>query len=782
MRKLALLLLLLFAAWTVAFVRVQPRASASIFRTGERVTVRTRPVYIKPFRFETRCRVATLGELLRYEIDTVGVTASADEFPVRVRFAYKPPSSVPSQWPAGDWCAALDRMVAERIDRWARTETIGTLTDRRGAGERASSHLARTLAIGLSGVSVQISLPPHFERLRVVEEVAARTAKRPPVIFIGLDGADWELLDRYMASGTMPALKAIVATGARGVLETEHPPLSPLLWTTMMTGVGPLDHAILDFTRFNPHNQQREPITSDERRTPAVWNMLTYGGKRVAHFGLWATYAAEEVHGVNVSDRLSNFLYVDTSKPEGIVYPPSRQTWAEKSVEAAEQTVTIERLREYLPGLTEADFDASKKVDNPYGEPVAALRRILVETEIYRRLSSDYLKGNRGLPDLTIVYLQGTDTIGHVFAPYAPPRQPQVSAAEYERFQDVPRRYFREIDAILSEYVTIADRAGAVLMIASDHGFRWHEGRPTAISSTATATAAKWHRTDGIYLLRGPGVAPAPTRVLRGGIRQVCATLLALAGMPAAANIAPPLAPITASSSVVDYRRHFTPAVAPPRAADTTAAQEEIAKLRALGYIGSTESTRSASASADTRTAGAYNNAGLILRQAGRVDEALAAFDRAMKLDPGYASTLWNASETLFGANRDLDRADQLLAGAVRNGLAEGPRHVIERAIVYSRTNRAARSLALLDAAVSGLPRDADLRLFRGRYRMDRNDCRAALEDFSAATQARPNDALAWASAGLAQMCVGDANAARMSFQRSLAIDPNQPQLRQFSR
>ena len=41
-------------------------------------------------------------------------------------------------------------------------------------------------------------------------------------------------------------------------------------------------------------------------------------------------------------------------------------------------------------------------------------------------------------------------------------------------------------------------------MLASDHGFSWIDDRPTQVSSNAQATAAKWHRKDGIYLLWGP--------------------------------------------------------------------------------------------------------------------------------------------------------------------------------------------------------------------------------------------------------------------------------------
>src|SRR6266576_1511639 len=128
-------------------------------------------------------------------------------------------------------------------------------------------------------------------------------AEQKQIIFIGLDGADWQLLDRYMADGTMPNLARIVAAGEKRVLLTQHPPLSPLVWTTMMTGVSPLEHRILDFTRFNPMTGEKEPITSDERRVPAIWNMVTAKGQRVDVFGMWATFPQEKVNGTIVSDR-----------------------------------------------------------------------------------------------------------------------------------------------------------------------------------------------------------------------------------------------------------------------------------------------------------------------------------------------------------------------------------------------------------------------------------------------------------------------------------------------
>src|SRR5438270_13321448 len=124
----------------------------------------------------------------------------------------------------------------------------------------------------------------------------------PRVLLLGLDGADWHLLDQYCADGTMPNLAALVRSGDKRVLLTQHPPLSPLVWTTMMTGVSPLQHRILDFTRFDPVTRRREPITSDERAVPAIWNMATLRGKKAGVFGMWATDPPET--GVIVSQSM----------------------------------------------------------------------------------------------------------------------------------------------------------------------------------------------------------------------------------------------------------------------------------------------------------------------------------------------------------------------------------------------------------------------------------------------------------------------------------------------
>jgi tetratricopeptide (TPR) repeat protein len=610
----------------------------------------------------------------------------------------------------------------------------------------------------------------------IVPEIARAAPEGRPVLFVGLDGADWQLLDTYMQEGRMPNLAALAREGRTGVLTTIQPPLSPLVWTTEMTGVSPLEHGILDFTRFHPKTGEREPIPRDERRVPAVWNMASAAGRSVAVFGMWATWPAEPVRGLLVADRFSSFTASGPpgSPPAGSVYPQDREAWARQILERTEREVDLAALRTYLPDLTEAEFQEAAAQPDPYAHPVSALRRILVETRVWNALARTGIAERR--PALSIVYFQGTDTLGHVFAPYAPPRRPEVTEADFARFHRVPELYFAEIDRLLGAYRDLADWTGAVLMLASDHGFRWREARPEKLSSAAAATAGRWHRDEGIYLLWGPGIAPGPRE--RGRVDQVCATLLALLGLPRGAGLAGPPLPGTppGSEETVDYRALLPPAPSAPPA-ETAPSGDEIAKLRALGYVGGGEPMRSPAGAGSTRTPASYNNEGLLLRQAGRAREAVTAFERALALDRRSASALWNLSDLLHTEKREPERSDSLLLQAAEAGLPEAAERAGSRALELARSGQAERALRLLDGAVAALPGDPGLRLLRGRSHLDGRDCSAARADFAEASRLAPENAVVWASLGLSELCLGDAAAARRALERSLEIDPAQPQV-----
>ncbi len=582
--------------------------------------------------------------------------------------------------------------------------------------------------------------PPGMNRLffLLIFLIGCRepVAERRPILFIGLDGADWQKLEPLMTSGAMPNLAALAREGRTGVLTTIQPPLSPLVWTTMMTGVSPLEHGILDFTRISRAGAE-EPITREERRVPAVWNLAGLQGKSVAVFGMWATWPAEPVKGLMVADRFFSFTSRESQPPPGIVHPVEREAWARDTLRRIERETGYEAMKFYFPNLELSDL---KERSDPYAHPVSALQRILIETRAYDALARSWLEEQT--PDLTILYFQGTDTIGHVFAPLSDRR--------------VPDLYFAEVDRLLGEYRKWAEEHEAVLMLASDHGFLWDK---PAQPMTA-ASAGLWHRNEGMYLLWGPGIEKGERQT--GRVDQVCSTLLALLGLPPGKRIAAPPLPGAPElhGEPVDYQ--WSPAPVPR--IETASGEEEVAKLRALGYLGSS----SKAPKGETRTAASYNNQGLLLRQEGRTDQAMRSFERAIEIAPASASALWNLSDLLSAT--DPERSDDLLVRALKAGLHDGAQRVLERARARP---------GLLDRAIAVRAAEAKLRLARGQARFERQECAAALADFEEAARLSPADPLPHNGAGIARLCLGDPEGAARSFRRSLEIDPAQAEIRQ---
>ena len=78
-----------------------------------------------------------------------------------------------------------------------------------------------------------------------------RNASVKKVIFLGLDGLDPKLTERFMAEGKLPNLARLKEQGSYSRLRTTFPALSPVAWSTFATGVNPAKHNIFDFLNRN---------------------------------------------------------------------------------------------------------------------------------------------------------------------------------------------------------------------------------------------------------------------------------------------------------------------------------------------------------------------------------------------------------------------------------------------------------------------------------------------------------------------------------------------------
>jgi predicted AlkP superfamily phosphohydrolase/phosphomutase len=125
-----------------------------------------------------------------------------------------------------------------------------------------------TLVVSILASLLSIFLWPFRMLLRIARRRrgfgAARIRK---LIFLGLDGLDPELTERFMAEGKLPNLARLREQGSYRRLRTTFPALSPVAWSTFATGVNPSKHNIFDF--LNRDLRSYVPELSSSRVQPS---------------------------------------------------------------------------------------------------------------------------------------------------------------------------------------------------------------------------------------------------------------------------------------------------------------------------------------------------------------------------------------------------------------------------------------------------------------------------------------------------------------------------------
>jgi len=109
-----------------------------------------------------------------------------------------------------------------------------------------SSFLALFLAFFYSLLAV-VTWPFRFLYRLLRRRKAYRKARVKRVVIVGLDGMDPELAAKFMQEGKLPNLAKLRERGTFRPLATTCPPISPVAWSSFLTGVNPGKHNIYDF-------------------------------------------------------------------------------------------------------------------------------------------------------------------------------------------------------------------------------------------------------------------------------------------------------------------------------------------------------------------------------------------------------------------------------------------------------------------------------------------------------------------------------------------------------
>ncbi|RPJ52876.1 MAG: nucleotide pyrophosphatase, partial [Acidobacteria bacterium] len=142
------------------------------------------------------------------------------------------------------------------------------------------------------------------------------------VVIVGLDGMDPLLAEKYMAEGKLPNFRRLKEQGGFAPLATSYPAISPVAWSSFMTGVDASHHNIFDFVTRDPGTYlpmlSSAQVTAPRRtfslgswvfplgktriigyrRSRTFWNVLGASGIFSTVIRVPITFPVEEFNGV----------------------------------------------------------------------------------------------------------------------------------------------------------------------------------------------------------------------------------------------------------------------------------------------------------------------------------------------------------------------------------------------------------------------------------------------------------------------------------------------------
>lgn len=263
-----------------------------------------------------------------------------------------------------------------------------------------------------------------------------------PLLVIGLDGATFDLIRPWAAAGRLPVLARLMETGAWAPLRSTVPAATFPAWTSLVTGVNPGRHGVLDFTERVAGTYRVRFVNGSWRRVPALWNRLSAAGRRVAVLTVPATYPPEPIDGVMVSGFDSPLA---TAIDGSFVHP--RTLYPE-----------IQRLVGRLPF---ADF---QEVTTGPGWHADALARLLDGIERRTTLATALLARERW--DAFMVVFGESDTVAHHFWRFHDRASPRYARSP---FAGAIARIYETLDAAVGRLLAAAPRDAAIALV-SDHG------------------------------------------------------------------------------------------------------------------------------------------------------------------------------------------------------------------------------------------------------------------------------------------------------------------------
>jgi hypothetical protein len=254
------------------------------------------------------------------------------------------------------------------------------------------------------------------------------------VLLLGIDGADWDIIDPLVSAGRMPNLERLMDGGHRADLQSLPSLFSPQVWTTIVTGHLPEVHGILGWHQGK-----------GDLRVGTIWHQLKREGRSFGLCDWYFTWPPEPGRGDKdfiVPTHLS--LGDETFPPEYSFY---------RSIEGLERgrekTSAVAGAFQYLSFGRDAWRHGIRLSTFRSALTMVVLRRFTSQSRedlkwrarsVYAAFEADTFAEllHRRNPEFAAVLFTQVDTISHWFWKYMEPHLfPDVEAEKCARYGSV---------------------------------------------------------------------------------------------------------------------------------------------------------------------------------------------------------------------------------------------------------------------------------------------------------------------------------------------------------
>jgi hypothetical protein len=321
--------------------------------------------------------------------------------------------------------------------------------------------------------------------------LAIAAPSHPRVVVIGLDGASLNLVEAYVTAGVTPNLGALITQGASGELASYWPLRTPQVWTSIVTGKLPGQHGLWDHvsnSAYNPppfRSQLKKQLTSKERRSRALWEILSERGLHTLSVGWISSWPAERLDRAVIAapamlgddPRQSSIKGSFWRDAPGQIEPSALWPVLRGAI-TEPQEITTQELARFA--------DVPPRGHLLYALPfleryVYTLRWSLARAKTVEAATLALL--SRQTPDVLLTYFQCSDSLLHRFWIFQKSVEdirarldghaiPSALAPELkQRFGGVVEACYRDIDERVGRILSAARGPDTMVLIVSDHGF-----------------------------------------------------------------------------------------------------------------------------------------------------------------------------------------------------------------------------------------------------------------------------------------------------------------------